>query len=388
MYYSQKNYGKAAEKFAGYISKYSNGKFLENAYYFCGESYLRSGDDQRCILQTKKMLSKYPNGTFYYGGNKNLLQAYYNAGNYAEAQRIAEFLMNNYQAQALADGVQDQLSVLRKINGGTRRDIAEKRTEFENAGGYSTKQGRLIGFELFKLYNDSGMDESAATMARELNNAKDSRDKDELYYMGEINVYLITKYKYKYKITKSLAVNGKNYNVMRVANFNYTVYKKDNNRIKIDAGLSRPYNLVPHFMDQELCYGYDLFTTIEKLLDSIFNNLNLLATPSLLLTIKYEYFVYSKLCPRIYNLKNGLIHEKLFAPLYKTYFELKTKTDVRFYETYFALLHLELSIADRKIGSNRGQEYMRFLINEYFKRDKLWNNEVKTVLLLKGWLTK
>ena len=190
LYYSQKNYGKAAEKFAGYISKYSNGKFLENAYYFCGESYLRSGDDQRCILQTKKMLSKYPNGTFYYGGNKNLLQAYYNAGNYAEAQRIAEFLMNNYQAQALADGVQDQLSVLRKINGGTRRDIAEKRTEFENAGGYSTKQGRLIGFELFKLYNDSGMDESAATMARELNNAKDSRDKDELYYMGEINVYL------------------------------------------------------------------------------------------------------------------------------------------------------------------------------------------------------
>ena len=100
LYYSKANYKKAEEGFTKYIFTYIVGRFTDAAYYFSGESNLKLGDNNRCIMQNKTLLTKFPQSLYYYAGARNLMQAYYDEGFYAESLDIAKKIVSKNKKQA------------------------------------------------------------------------------------------------------------------------------------------------------------------------------------------------------------------------------------------------------------------------------------------------
>ena len=152
LYYSKGNYKKAEEGFTKYIFTYVGGRFTDAAYYFSGESNLKLGDNNRCIMQNKTLLSKFPQSLYYYAGAKNLMQAYYDEGFYAESLDIAKKIVAKNKKQAEADGIVEKITELEQITAGTDRRIVEKRSEFTKKGELATVEGRIAGTELVALY--------------------------------------------------------------------------------------------------------------------------------------------------------------------------------------------------------------------------------------------
>ena len=152
LYYSKGNYKKAEEGFTKYIFTYIGGRFTDAAYYFSGESNLKLGDNNRCIMQNKTLITKFPQSVYYYAGAKNLMQAYYDEGFYAEALDTAKKIVAKNKKQAEADGILAKISDLEQITGGTDRRIVEKRSEFAKKGQLGTVEGRVVGTELVALY--------------------------------------------------------------------------------------------------------------------------------------------------------------------------------------------------------------------------------------------
>ena len=152
LYYSKGNYKKAEEGFTKYIFTYVGGRFTDAAYYFSGESNLKLGDNNRCIMQNKTLLSKFPQSLYYYAGAKNLMQAYYDEGFYAESLEIAKKIVAKNKKQAEADGIVEKITELEQITAGTDRRIVEKRSEFTKKGELTTVEGRIAGTELVALY--------------------------------------------------------------------------------------------------------------------------------------------------------------------------------------------------------------------------------------------
>lgn len=192
--YTQNNYSTAAKHFALYISKYPYSKHIEEAFYLCGECYLRCKDYDNSIRYSKTLVTKYPSSVYLYGANKNLFQAYYEQGQYTQAQTTAKFLMNNFNSQAVKDGIPYQLKVLNSMSDGKSIAIAEKLAEYEKYGEAGTKNGRLAGYELLDLYIKEGENQAALKLARLLYNTKASRDSDENEGMGKVIVFLTPYY--------------------------------------------------------------------------------------------------------------------------------------------------------------------------------------------------
>ena len=152
LYYSKGNYKKAEEGFTKYIFSYVGGRFTDAAYYFSGESNLKLGDNNRCIMQNKTLITKFPQSLYYYAGARNLMQAYYDEGFYAESLDIARKIVSKNKKQAEADGIVEKITELEQITGGTDRRIVEKRSEFTKKGELGTVEGRIAGTELVALY--------------------------------------------------------------------------------------------------------------------------------------------------------------------------------------------------------------------------------------------
>ena len=152
LYYSKGNYKKAEEGFTKYIFTYVGGRFTDAAYYFSGESNLKLGDNNRCIMQNKTLITKFPQSLYYYAGARNLMQAYYDEGFYAESLDIAKKIVSKNKKQAEADGIAEKITELEQITAGTDRRIVEKRSEFAKKGELGTVEGRIAGTELVALY--------------------------------------------------------------------------------------------------------------------------------------------------------------------------------------------------------------------------------------------
>lgn len=152
LYYSKGNYKKAEEGFTKYIFTYVGGRFTDAAYYFSGESNLKLGDNNRCIMQNKTLITKFPQSLYYYAGARNLMQAYYDEGFYAESLDIARKIVSKNKKQAEADGIVAKITELEQITAGIDRRIVEKRSEFAKKGELGTVEGRIAGTELVALY--------------------------------------------------------------------------------------------------------------------------------------------------------------------------------------------------------------------------------------------
>lgn len=181
LFYSHEDYASSQKRFNKYIYKYIDGKYFDAALFFCGDCDLKLGRLDECIMLNTNLLSKYPNGSYVYGANKNLLTAYYEQENYQKALEVARVLVKNYQEQAALDGVGTKLVQLEKIVSGTDRSVAEKQNEYEKAGKAGTYKGRKIGTELVKLYaaDDSTMKDAVA-LAGDLLKAHKEDSKEEL----------------------------------------------------------------------------------------------------------------------------------------------------------------------------------------------------------------
>ena len=116
-------------------------------------------------MQTKNLISKYPKSVYTYGAYKNLLEAYYQNENYSDALSAAKYLIQNYNEQAVSDGITARASEIEKILNGTDRRIVEKETEYKKNGGVSARAGRKSGSELVKLYSAYGSSDDAYALA-------------------------------------------------------------------------------------------------------------------------------------------------------------------------------------------------------------------------------
>lgn len=186
IYYTNQKYQKAAECYTSYISKYPNGKYLESSYYFGGESYLKSKQYEKSVSLNKNLIAKFPKSIYTYGAYKNLFEAYYTLENMSEAQKTADFMMNNYKNQAISDGIPAKLKVIGNVKNGASKEMAEKQAEYETKGGTSTVEGRLAGYELFMMYVKDDNRTEAKKIAGPLYNSNAKRDAREYYYLGKI----------------------------------------------------------------------------------------------------------------------------------------------------------------------------------------------------------
>ena len=134
LFYSHEDYAGAQKRFNKYIYKYIDGKYFDAALFFCGDCDLKLGRYDECVMLNTNLLSKYPDGSYVYGANKNLLSAYYEQENFIKALEVARLLVKKYPEQAALDGVGSKLVQLEKIVSGTDRSVAEKLNEYEKAG--------------------------------------------------------------------------------------------------------------------------------------------------------------------------------------------------------------------------------------------------------------
>lgn len=150
-FYSSEDYVAAFNKFNDYISRYPTGEFVEAALYFGGNCAIKLGETERAVVFNQTLLKKYPESVYAYGANINLLNAFYQKEDYAQALQIAKNIVKKFPNQAADDEIGLKLLELERITQGTDRRIAEKQSEYEKNGKTSTLKGRISGSELVKL---------------------------------------------------------------------------------------------------------------------------------------------------------------------------------------------------------------------------------------------
>lgn len=169
LFYSHGNYQKAENRFVKYIYNYVNGRFSDAAYYFSGDCNLKNGDNNRCIMQNKTLITKFPKSNYLYEALKNLLQAYYNEELYKDALDVTEKMLSLNQKLAFVDEIDRKKADLKRIIGGTDKKIVEMESNFDKKGKTSTKSGRIIGTELVQIYSKfEDYEQNAFELATEL----------------------------------------------------------------------------------------------------------------------------------------------------------------------------------------------------------------------------
>ena len=184
VFYFVEDYVTAYNRFNDYIYKYVSGTYLDGALYFSGDCALKLGETSKAIMINKNLNAKFPESIYSYGANKNLLTAYYEIGEYEDALKTARFIMKLFPEQAASDNIGTRIIELEKIVGGTDSRIVEKLSKYEAAGGSKTRDGRIIGSELVKLYGESYETQSTAYgLAVEL--LENQKEADEFTYAAE-----------------------------------------------------------------------------------------------------------------------------------------------------------------------------------------------------------
>lgn len=155
LFYGIQDFETALERFSEYKNKCKNGIFTEAAWYYTADCMEKTGNNSGAILQNQALIKKFPESTYVYNAAKNLIGLYRAEGKYSDALENANFLLEKYNAQAKSDGIAEIAVQLKKLAGGKDEKIVQKETEYRNAGGKSTPEGRKIGTELAILYAES-----------------------------------------------------------------------------------------------------------------------------------------------------------------------------------------------------------------------------------------
>ncbi len=155
LFYGIQDFKTALERFSEYKNKCKNGIFTEAAWYYTADCMEKTGNNSGAILQNQALIKKFPESTYVYNAAKNLIGLYRAEGKYSDALENANFLLEKYNAQAKSDGIAEIAVQLKKLAGGKDEKIVQKETEYRNAGGNSTPEGRKIGTELAILYAES-----------------------------------------------------------------------------------------------------------------------------------------------------------------------------------------------------------------------------------------
>ena len=185
VYYFEEDYITSYNRFNDYIYKYVDGKYLDAALYFKGDSALKSGEIDLSIVINNNMLVKFPSSVYSYGAYKNLLTAFYKKEDFTNALDVATKLMKKYPEQAASDNIGTKIKELEQIVGGTDHRIAEKLSLYEKNGKTTTKKGRKIGSEIVKLYAENTYtQETAFEYANKI--LQEDIEEDEYTYIAEV----------------------------------------------------------------------------------------------------------------------------------------------------------------------------------------------------------
>lgn len=155
IFYAAKEYKDASARFNKYVYRYINGKFSDSALFYCGDSFLKSGEIDKSIMMNKMLIQKYPESIYCYGTYKNLMNAYIETENNQDALDCAKIMLSKYQNQAKVDDIESFVLKLEKIADGIDPRIAELILDYQQKGQVSTKDGRIAGTELVKVYAEN-----------------------------------------------------------------------------------------------------------------------------------------------------------------------------------------------------------------------------------------
>lgn len=155
IFYGIQDFKSALERFSEYKNKCRNGKFTEAAWYYTADCMEKTGNSSGAILQNQALIKKFPESTYVYNSAKNLVSLYRTEGKYSDALENANFLLEKYGSQAKADGIPEIAAQLKKLASGKNEATVQKETEYRNAGGNSTPEGRKAGTELALLYAEN-----------------------------------------------------------------------------------------------------------------------------------------------------------------------------------------------------------------------------------------
>lgn len=183
IFYSTQDYASSQKRFNEYIYKFTDGKYYESALFFCGDCDLKLKKFDESVMMNSTLLSSFPNSTYGFSANKNLLETYEKQENFLKALEIAKRIVTNYPEEANFNKIGTKLIQLEKIVSGTDKSIVEKLSEYENAGKSQTFEGRKIGTELVKLYEkDDSTLLDAANLSEEIlkNHKENSKEEFEI----------------------------------------------------------------------------------------------------------------------------------------------------------------------------------------------------------------
>jgi len=127
-------------------------------------------------MQNKSLLENYSKSSYSYSAGKNLLEAYYKQERFNEALETARMLVKNYRVQANSDSIGKKIIELEQIIAGTDRRIVEKKSEYEEKGKLTRKEGRICGSELVQLYSKYGSMGEALSLALSLIEVQTAND--------------------------------------------------------------------------------------------------------------------------------------------------------------------------------------------------------------------
>ncbi|MDR1748687.1 MAG: tetratricopeptide repeat protein [Spirochaetaceae bacterium] len=159
LYYGQKNWPLAADRFMAYRRIYPAGRFADASLYFGGESLVNAGNTDSAILQWETLARSFPQSAYRFAALEGLKDAYREKGEYAAALSAAEALLDGYGEQAGVAGEAEELKLL--VSGYGER-IAVQLAEFNRAGKTAAPEGRRAAVALAELYAASPEKRDAA----------------------------------------------------------------------------------------------------------------------------------------------------------------------------------------------------------------------------------
>lgn len=206
IFYENADYETALKRFSDYKNKYKDGIFIASSWYYTADCMEKTGNSSGAILQNQALIKKFPESTYVYNAAKNLVSLYRAEGKYQSALENANFLLKNYYDQAKSDGLQEEVSQLKKLTGGKNEALVKKEAEYKQLGSSSTPQGRKAGTELALLYaQNSETLAEAERLSKEiiLIQEKNNKNQEESLYIAQNAENLALLYKGKEKNKES-----------------------------------------------------------------------------------------------------------------------------------------------------------------------------------------
>lgn len=152
IFYSAKQYEKAAIRFSEYRKTYPSGIFVDSALYFNGESLKKIGEPNQAILCYNALITNFPESSFVFNALQELEKTYREQGDYGAALKTAKLILEKYQDRALLIGIEQEIKELELLNSGIEEKIVLAKEEYESKGKLKTAQGRKAALSLAEMY--------------------------------------------------------------------------------------------------------------------------------------------------------------------------------------------------------------------------------------------